>query len=99
MDGRKISVVVNLDMGNQLFVWTPDLNDKSLEDWLCGLSAEAIKNLWANPRDLPGRVEQIALARSEAPTHVLEIRAEDELLLVEMHEGLPERKTLISRKV
>lgn len=88
-----VRVVVSVDHGNQILVWTPEFNQTQLEEWFSGLSEGARKNLWENPQSLPGRVEQIALAASTAPTHVLNVEPNN-ILLVKVNEGSPDKGTL-----
>jgi len=90
-------VVVNLDFGFQLLTWTPEMTKEELVGWFSGLSEADMKNFWDDPRALPGRVEQIALARSLAPTHVLNIEGKKHMSLVEVHEGSPVGGTLMIR--
>lgn len=93
----RLTVVVNIDYGCQFLVWNPQMDRDELTEWFCGLSGEAMKNLWTDPRTLPGRVEQFALARSTAPTHVLEMQGTKHMILAEMKEGLPDRESLLVR--
>ena len=93
------TVVVNLDFGFQLYVWSPEMTGESLVEWFRGLSEGDMKNLWDDPRTLPGKVEQIALARSVAPTHVLSIEGKKRILLVEVREGSPVGGTLMVRNL
>jgi hypothetical protein len=90
-------VVVNLDCGFQLYVWTPEMTGEELVGWFQGLSEGDMKNLWDDPKTLPGKVEQIALARSQTPTHVLTIDGSKEMSLVQMKEGFPVKGTLFVR--
>ena len=92
-----IRVVVSVDHGNQILVWTPEFNQTQLEDWFSGLPEEAMENLWDDPQSLPGRVEQIALAASTAPTHVLNIESNN-ISMVRMKKGSPEKGTLLVRE-
>lgn len=93
----RLTVVVNIDYGYQLLVWNPEMDQDGLKEWFHGLSEEAMENLWADPRTLPGRVEKLAIARPMAPTHVLEIEGKKHMSLVEMKEGLPVRESLLVR--
>ena len=93
----KLTVVVNIDYGYQFLVWNPEMDRDGLAEWFRGLSGGAMENLWVDPRTLPGRVEQLALARPVAPTHVLEIEGKKSMSLVEMKEGLPNRESLLVR--
>jgi len=70
-------VVVTVDYGSQVLVWTPDLDHSQLESWFLNLSEEAVENLWVSPRSLPGRVDPIAMAPSIKPTHVLSFEGKD----------------------
>ena len=94
---NKLTVVVNIDFGYQFLVWNPEMDRDGLGGWFRGLSGDAMENLWVDPRTLPGRVEQLALARPEAPTHVLEIQGKNHMMLAEMKEGLPVRESLLVR--
>lgn len=93
----KLTVVVNIDYGYQFLVWNPEMDRDGLAEWFRGLSGGAMENLWVDPRTLPGRVEQLALARPVAPTHVLEIEGKKSMSLVEMKEGFPVRESLLVR--
>jgi hypothetical protein len=77
-------VVVNLDCGFELYVWTPEMNGEELRGWFSGLSEEAMTNIWDDPKSLPGKVERLALARPQSPTHVLSVEGKKEITLVEM---------------
>jgi hypothetical protein len=91
------TVVVNLDCGFELYVWTPDMTGEELRGWFSGLSEEAMASIWDDPKTLPGRVERLALARPTAPTHVLSVEGKKEISLVEMKEGSPVGGTLMVR--
>jgi len=93
-DNRQTSVLVNLDLCSQIYMWTPGMNAGELEEWFRGLSGEAKENLWADPRTLPGRVEQIALARSLRPTHMLEIKSKTDFLFREIKDGVRDADTI-----
>jgi hypothetical protein len=91
------TVVVNLDCGFELYVWTPEMSGEELRGWFSGLSEEAMTSIWDDPKTLPGRVERIALARPQSPTHVLSVDGKKEISLVEMREGSPVEGTLLVR--
>jgi hypothetical protein len=91
------TVVVNLDCGFELYVWTPEMTGEELKGWFSGLSEEAMASIWDDPKTLPGRVERIALARPQSPTHVLSVEGKKEISLVEMKEGSPVGGTLMVR--
>lgn len=91
------TVVVNLDWGFQLYVWTPEMTGEELRAWFLGLPEKAIASIWDDPKTLPGRVEKIALARPQSPTHVLSVEGKKDISLVEIKEGFPERGTLLVR--
>jgi len=91
------TVVVNLDCGFELYVWSPEMTGEELRGWFSGLSEEAMGSIWDDPKSLPGRVERLALARPTAPTHVLSVDGKKEISLVEMKEGSPVGGTLMVR--
>jgi hypothetical protein len=92
-------VVVNLDWGFELYVWTPEMTGEELRGWFSGLSEEAMASIWDDPKTLPGRVERIALARPQSPTHVLSVEGKKEISLVEVKEGSPVGGTLMVRNL
>lgn len=91
------TVVVNLDCGFELYVWSPEMTGEELRGWFSGLSEEAMASIWDDPKTLPGRVERLALARPTAPTHVLSVDGKKEISLVEVREGSPVEGTLLVR--
>jgi hypothetical protein len=92
-------VVVNLDCGFELYVWTPEMTGEELRGWFSGLSEEAMASIWDDPKTLPGRVERLALARPQTPTHVLSVEGKKEISLVEVREGSPVGGTLMVRNL
>jgi hypothetical protein len=92
-------VVVNLDCGFELYVWTPEMTGEELRGWFSGLSEGAMASIWDDPKTLPGRVEKIALARPQTPTHVLSVEGKKEISLVEVREGSPVGGTLMVRNL
>lgn len=73
------------------------MTGEELRGWFSGLSEEAIASIWDDPKTLPGRVERIALARPQSPTHVLSVEGKKQISLVEIKEGFPVQGTLLVR--
>ena len=75
-NNNNLCVILNIDFGCQMLVWTPQITTYDLEEWFRGLTKEDVEILWSNPRGLPGRITGLGLTNCP-PTHVVSVEGKN----------------------
>lgn len=93
---NNLCVILNIDFGCQVLVWTPQITTHDLEEWFRGLTKEDVEILWSNPRGLPGRITGLGLTNCP-PTHVLYVEGKDYVSLNLYDKDTGAMQTLIKK--
>jgi hypothetical protein len=83
-DNSKPCVLLDIDFGCLMLMWTPDITVNDMEEWFLGLTKDDVEILWSNPRSLPGRITQMQFG-CDSPSHVINVEGKDYASLCSFH--------------
>lgn len=93
---NNLCVILDIDFGCQMLVWTPQITAYDLEEWFRGLTKEDVEILWSNPRGLPGRITGLGLTNCP-PTHVVSVEGKEFVSLNLFHKDTGAMQTLLKK--